>query len=76
MLSGDDYKALILSEMDGKVKEHNLTSLEKIKDIYLHGEPFSVENNIITPTFKIKRNIAKSVFKDQIDRMYAAMKSA
>ena len=57
--------------MDAKVKGHNLTSLEKIKDIHFFAEPFSVENNLITPTFKIKRNIAKVTFKDAIEKMYA-----
>lgn len=57
--------------MDAKAKEYNLTSLEKIKKIHLHGAPFTVENDLITPTFKIKRNIAKKVFQEQIDKLYA-----
>jgi long-chain acyl-CoA synthetase len=48
--------------MDAKAKENALNSLEKIKDVYLTPEPFTVDNDIITPTFKIKRNIAKKVF--------------
>jgi len=47
-----------------------LTSLEKPKDLFLHPEEFSVDNNILTPTFKLKRNIAAQVFKEQIDEMY------
>jgi len=35
------------------------TSLEKPYEICLMDEPFSIENNLITPTFKLKRNIAK-----------------
>jgi len=57
--------------MEAKAKEFNFTSLEKIKKIHLHPQPFSVENNLLTPTFKIKRNDAKKFFKDQIDAMYA-----
>jgi long-chain acyl-CoA synthetase len=57
--------------MDAKAKEYGLNSLEKVKCIYLTAEPFSVENDIITPTFKIKRNIAKKVFLQQIEKMYA-----
>ena len=57
--------------MEAKAKEYALNSLERIKAIYLTPEPFSVENDIITPTFKIKRNIAKKVFADQITAMYA-----
>jgi long-chain acyl-CoA synthetase len=57
--------------MDAKVKDYGLISLEKIKAVHLYPEPFSVDNNLITPTFKIKRNIAKIVFKEAIDKMYA-----
>ena len=57
--------------MEGKAKEYNLTSLEKIKKIHLAASPFTVENDLITPTFKIKRNIAKKVFQKEIDQMYA-----
>ena len=57
--------------MDAKAKEHNLTSLEKIKKVHLCNYLFTVENDIITPTFKIKRNIAKKVFQEHLDKMYA-----
>lgn len=70
-LNSKDYKNAILHEMDLKVKEHSLTSLEKIKAVHLSGEAFSVENNIVTPTLKLKRNIAKAHFKEALDQMYA-----
>jgi long-chain acyl-CoA synthetase len=44
-------------------KEHKLSGLERPKDIYLHSEPFSIDNNLLTPTFKLKRNVANQVFK-------------
>ena len=56
--------------MELKAREYNLTSLEKIKYVHLHSEPFTVENDIITPTFKIKRNVAKKVFQEHIDKLY------
>jgi long-subunit acyl-CoA synthetase (AMP-forming) len=31
----------------------------------------TIENDILTPTMKIKRNVAKIVYKQQIDEMYA-----
>lgn len=34
-------------------------------------EAFTQENDLITPTFKLKRNIAKKVYQEDIDRMYA-----
>jgi len=32
--------------------------------------PFSVEDDILTPTFKLKRAKAKIFFKDEIDKLY------
>jgi len=49
--------------MDAKAKECNLSGLEKIKKVYLTAEPFTVENDLITPTFKIKRNVAKKKYE-------------
>lgn len=37
----------------------------------MHPEPFSVENDLLTPTFKLKRPQAKKFFAAQIDTMYA-----
>jgi long-chain acyl-CoA synthetase len=67
----EDFKKAIIAQLDAKAKEFSFTSLEKIKKIHLHPQPFSVDNNLLTPTFKIKRNDAKKFFKEQIDAMYA-----
>ena len=44
-------------------KQNKLSGLEKVKKIYLAPEPMTIENDILTPTMKIKRNVAKNVFK-------------
>jgi len=46
------------------------SSLEKPYAITLVPDAFTVENNLITPTFKLKRNVAKQVFQTEIDQMY------
>lgn len=38
------------------------------------SDAFSVENNLLTPTFKLKRNIGREYFKVQIDAMYDELK--
>lgn len=50
-----------------------MNSLEKPKEVYIASEAFSVENDIVTPTFKLKRNIGKKVYQAQIDAMYEAL---
>ena len=42
----------------------------QVKDIYLHPELFSVENGLLTPTFKTKRQEVQKYFAQQIDDMY------
>lgn len=41
-------------------------------DIYLHLDPFTAENDLLTPTFKTKRNVAAKTFEKQIKTLYAA----
>jgi long-subunit acyl-CoA synthetase (AMP-forming) len=33
-------------------------------------DPFTIESDLLTPTMKLKRNIAKDKFKEQISKMY------
>jgi long-chain acyl-CoA synthetase len=34
-------------------------------------DPFTIESDMLTPTFKLKRNVAKKLYEADIDRMYA-----
>jgi len=62
----DSLKKIILTNINDLAKSHELTSLEKPKDIILKIEPFTVENNTLTPTFKLKRNICRDIFAGEI----------
>jgi len=66
-INSKEYHEIVLKDFEAKAKEQNLTSLERVKKIYLTDEPFTQDNNLITPTMKIKRNIAKKVFLEQIN---------
>jgi long-chain acyl-CoA synthetase len=48
----------------------NLTLLEKIKKIYLINESFSIENGLLTPTMKVKRNKVIARYKNIIEDFY------
>ena len=62
-----------MQEIDDLGRQRKLNSLEKPKEIFVASEPFSVENDIVTPTFKLKRNIGAKVYKAQIDAMYESL---
>jgi len=68
------FKKLVLDDMNRVGAENKISGLEKPKDIVLTLDAFSIENNILTPTFKLKRNIARDVYKTQIEAMYDELK--
>ncbi|RXM30826.1 Long-chain-fatty-acid--CoA ligase 1 [Acipenser ruthenus] len=46
----------------------------KIKDIALHPEMFSIQNGLLTPTLKTKRGDLRNYFREQIDGLYSNIK--
>ena len=50
-------------------KNQQLASFETIKDFRLLDE-FSIENGLLTPTLKVKRNVALERFADLVEEMY------
>ena len=58
-----------LNQTIGEVVE-NLVSYEKLKKAIIVKEPWSVENGILTPTMKIKRNILEKRYLNQLEEWY------
>ena len=52
----------ILSEIDTFSRSNDIKGFEIIKNVYLCKEPFSIDNNLMTTTMKIKRHVAKKYF--------------
>jgi len=71
-----DFKKEVFANIITLANENHLSSLEKPKDIFLHDQEFSVDNNILTPTFKLKRNVGAQVFAKEIADMYAVIEEA
>ncbi|KAM9330417.1 long-chain-fatty-acid--CoA ligase 1-like [Gastrophryne carolinensis] len=68
------FKNAILEDLINLGKETGLKSFEQVKDIVLYSEMFSVENNLLTPTLKAKRQELRKYFQKQIDEIYANTK--
>ncbi len=51
-------------------KNQEFASFETVKKFRIVDE-FTIENGLLTPTLKVKRNIAMERFKDVIAEMYA-----
>ncbi|KAG1365446.1 long chain acyl-CoA synthetase 6, peroxisomal [Cocos nucifera] len=66
-------KAAVLAEMDDVGKQAQLRGFEFAKAVTLTLEPFTLENGLLTPTFKVKRPQAKAYFAKAIADMYAEL---
>lgn len=63
----------IFADMEREAKASALLGFERARTILLHPEAFSVENNMLTPTFKLKRPEARKVFAGEIEKLYASV---
>ena len=48
----------------------DLTVIEKIKNFSLIDENFSIENGLLTPTMKVKRNKVIAKYKNILENFY------
>ncbi|XP_047315309.1 long chain acyl-CoA synthetase 6, peroxisomal-like [Impatiens glandulifera] len=68
-------RASVLADMDAVGREAQLRGFEFAKAVTLVTEPFTLENGLLTPTFKIKRPQAKAYFAKVIESMYEELLS-
>ena len=48
----------------------DLTQPEKIKKFIFIDEPFSIENNLMTPTMKVRGHEVQKKYQNQIDQLF------
>ena len=69
-LENEDLKKEIINIMDKFGRDNNLMGFELPKKIYLVKEPFTIDNQIMTPTMKLRRHFARKYFEEQINKLY------
>ncbi|KYQ88402.1 fatty acyl-CoA synthetase [Tieghemostelium lacteum] len=60
----------IMDSLEVCAREATLLGFEKLKHIYVESEPFSEENNLLTPSFKPKRPQLKERYQEVIFKLY------
>uniref|UniRef100_A0A7S0R5D9 Long-chain-fatty-acid--CoA ligase n=1 Tax=Chlamydomonas leiostraca TaxID=1034604 RepID=A0A7S0R5D9_9CHLO len=65
----------VVKSMQEEARVAQLRGFEQVSAIHLHPELFTVDNELLTPTFKLKRPQAKAAFQPAIDAMYASLPS-
>lgn len=69
-VNNKQIRDMILADMAKEAKKAQLRGFEVVKSIHLDSEPFSVENGLLTPTMKLKRNETKQKYIKELTSMY------
>lgn len=69
----EEVKKELLKALTAYGKQNDLKGFEQIRAIYLTKDEFTVDNDLLTPTFKLKRETAKKHYQSQIDAMYSTL---
>ncbi|KJE90154.1 fatty acyl-CoA synthetase [Capsaspora owczarzaki ATCC 30864] len=65
-----DVQKMVLDDMTAVGKAEGLKGFEFVKGIIVESEPFAVENDLLTPTFKLRRPNATQKYKAQLEEKY------
>ena len=60
----------ILNELETFSRSNDIKGFEIVKNVHLFKGSFTVDNNLLTTTMKIKRHIAKKYFEKEINKLY------
>ena len=73
-----DYEAIcnnqeiindVAKSVEQTSKKYLLNSLETLKIFIIITEPFSIENDILTPTLKIKRHVIRKRYEKELEKL-------
>jgi long-chain acyl-CoA synthetase len=66
-------KEAIKNDMMKYAKQEGLQSFEQAKIIQLQTDQFSVENDLLTPTYKLRRPTFRRMFSESVNEMYGSL---
>lgn len=75
-LNSEEAKKAMLAELSATNKAKKLKGFEAIRGVHLESEQFSIENDLMTPSMKLKRPQLQKHYQKEIDEMYKKVKAA
>lgn len=72
LLKNEEFMQVVYDDLMSLATDAKCNSLEKPKQILLIKDPWTTENEYLTPTMKMKRNIAKIKLAEEIKVLYEA----
>jgi long-chain acyl-CoA synthetase len=71
--SNTKLKRTVLDDMIREGKRRGLMSYEQVKAIEFIKEPFTIENGLLTPTFKSRRFAIEKKYKELFQKIYKSI---
>lgn len=69
-LNNKKVEKAVLKELDRVGKKNKFNSYERVKSVRLFLDPFTIENQLLTPTLKLKRPQTAKAFRQHLDDCY------
>ena len=66
----EKFREFVLNDIVREGKKRGLMSYEQVKAIDFIQEPFTIENGLLTPTFKNRRYAIEKKYKDRFVSLY------
>ncbi|KAI8475864.1 MAG: hypothetical protein J3K34DRAFT_17054 [Monoraphidium minutum] len=70
------FNTHMLALLQARGQAEKLKGFELVKAVHVAGEQFTVDNGLMTPTFKLKRAPLQAAFQPQVDAMYARLRGS
>jgi long-chain acyl-CoA synthetase len=67
---------LVLKDLTAEAKKGNLHGFEYVKGVLVTSEAFTAENDLMTPSFKLRRPQLLARYKEEIDAIYKKLADA
>ncbi|CRG86719.1 long-chain acyl-CoA synthetase [Talaromyces islandicus] len=73
VLDDDRIRKAVLRDFQRTAKKHKLAGYERVQNAALMIEPFTVDNELLTPTLKLKRPVVVKKFRTVLDNLYTQL---
>jgi len=70
VLKNKKLEKAVLKELDKVGRKNKFNSYERVKNVRLFLDPFTIDNQLLTPTLKLKRPQTAKAFRQDIDECY------
>lgn len=70
LIENPEIRAMIGSRIDKVQQENNIPGYEQVKKFVILHSAFTMDNNEVTPTLKLKRKIVTANYKPELDALY------